>query len=79
MLWDHSEYHLSDTAQGINSRFLVSGQSSPLFPLSSSPSTQAQGWEVKRIGNTTLFFNFFFLIGGVDMHLQFTHTVNTCI
>lgn len=79
MLWDHSEHHLSDSPRN-QPLFLVSGQSSPLFPLSSSPSTQAQGWEVNRIGNTTYFFNvFLFLIGGVDMHLQFTHTVNTCI
>lgn len=58
--------------------FLVSGQFPSLYLLI-HPNTQAQGWEMKHIGNVKHLFFVWFFIGGVDMQQQFTRTVNTCI
>lgn len=62
MLWDHSEYHLSDTARGINSFF--SFQVKNFQPFSCSPPTifkpRAVRWNETISNVTPLLFNFFF-------------------
>lgn len=74
MLWDHSEYHLLDTAQGIDNSnsfplFFFSFKSlsfhfgfklKSLFPFYLI-TTHAQGWKMKRISNVIHHFFLFFL------------------
>lgn len=91
MLWDHSEYHLLDTAQGINSSnsflffffsfsfktfyFILISRWS-LFSLSTQCSSPGLKDEWSLLVMLSTIFS---LSGGVDMQLQFIRTVNTCI
>lgn len=89
MLWDHSEYHLLDTAQGINNSifffffFLLKILSFHFgFKLKSLSSLSTRysspGLEDENVSSNVK-HHFLFFMWRVDMQLQFIRTVNTCI